>query len=105
MEKLKGNIKILTETEYHLHVQVDKKELLDSLLIKCSNNNWKGNLAEEDFDNLDGTGRDMVYKYDDNGNIIEECIYASNGKDVYKDTYKYVELDKFGNWTMKGMVC
>ncbi len=89
MKKLKGHITILTETEYHLHLQVDKKELVDSLFIKYSFNNWKGNLLEENFNNLDGAGRDIAYKYDDNGNLIEECIYTVNGKFDSKSRYDY----------------
>jgi len=89
MKKLKGNIRILTETEYHLHMQVDKKALVDSLLIKYSFNDWKGNLIEENFDNLDGAGRDIAYKYDDNGNVIEECIYTVKGKFDSKSIYSY----------------
>lgn len=89
MKKLKGNIRILNETVYHLHLQVDKKELVDSLFIKYSFNNWKGNLIEENFDNLDGAGRDIAYKYNDNGNVIEECIYTDNGKFESKSRYNY----------------
>lgn len=107
MHKLKGNIRILTETEYHLHLQVDKKELVDSLFIKYPFNNWKGNLIKENFDKLVGARRDIAYKYDDNGNVIEECIYTVNGKFDSKAHYNYdingnVIEESFDNFKRNG---
>lgn len=70
-------------------MQVDKEELVDSLFINYSYNDWKGNSREENFDNLDGAGRDITYKYDNRGNVIEECIYTVNGKFDSKSNYSY----------------
>ena len=39
-----------------------------------------------------------TYKYDWNGNQIENASYKSNGSLDYKYSYKY-EYDSKGNWT------
>ena len=53
--------------------------------------NENGNKIENNYYNSDGSlGFKNTYKYDENGNNIEECRYE-DGKIEYKITYKYDE--------------
>ncbi|NQU32835.1 MAG: hypothetical protein HQ521_06335 [Bacteroidetes bacterium] len=89
MKKLKGAVRILTETEYNFHSKINKEAKIDLLLFSYPNDilNWK--IIEECLENLECDGRDITYKYNNNGKLIEECIYRVNGRFVSKSRYHY----------------
>ena len=97
MKKLKGAVRILTETEYNFHSKINKKAEIDLSLFSYpyDNINWK---IIESLENLEGDGRDFTFKYNKNGKLIEEYIYGVDGRFVSKTRYQY---DKNGYIKLK----
>ncbi len=77
--------------------QYKNKSLFAKVIYKYNN---EGELIEFNTFTDNGSLLDKVnYKYDSNGNLIEE-LHSDNKNYNSKETYKY-ELDKNGNWIKK----
>ena len=100
-ENLKGKVKSITENTYEAvdkFGQIEKGNVLvDSSAVYTDDGrfkiyNEKGNKIEENYYNSNGRLiYKNTYKYDEKGNIIEENYYNSNGRLYSKATYKYDE--------------
>ena len=100
-ENLKGKVKSITENTYEAvdkFGQIEKGDVLvDSSAVYTDDGhfkiyNEKGNKIEENYYNSNGRLiYKNTYKYDEKGNIIEENYYNSNGRLYSKATYKYDE--------------
>ena len=107
-ENLKGKVKSITENTYEAvdkFGQIEKGNVLvDSSAVYTDDGrfkiyNEKGNKIEENYYNSNGRLiYKNTYKYDEKGNIIEENHYDSNGRLDSKYTYEY---DKNNNWTQR----
>jgi hypothetical protein len=66
------------------------KQITEGKVVTKYNEN--GNIIEECRHTSDGKiDYSDVYKYNDNGDIIENCYYKSDRKFYYRDVYKYNE--------------
>ena len=100
-ENLKGKVKSITENTYEAVDklgQIEKGDVLvDSSAVYTDDGrfkiyNEKGNKIEENYYNSNGRLiYKNTYKYDEKGNKIEENYYNSNGRLYSKTTYKYDE--------------
>ena len=96
MQKLKGNVKTLTETNYSVALNPEAVQKEDLIRKNVYHYDERGNETERIcYSSNEAIDGKYTSRYDDKGNLVEKCIYDSAGSLVNKSTFRYDDKEQY----------